>query len=369
MNALVTGGLGFIGSHIVDCLREKNHFVRVIDNLSSETHPSKKLPPYFDSNTELVLGDLNDCESLIKATEGIDTIFHEASFVRAGESMLSPAKYVHNNSFGTAAMLDFLLNHETNIKKIIVASTSSVYGEGLYNCQNCGVVEPTERKKERLEKKDYEQYCHSCNLMLTPIETPETKTCAPTSVYAFTKKSQEDLALLFGKTHGFDVTVLRYFNAYGSRQPLDSPHTGAIASLAARIKNGSPPAIYEDGLHSRDFVDARDIAKANLLAAESNVARNEIFNVGTGIRTTFQEMAQKLIDISGNSFKPKITFNARMGDIRHCYANNRKIAKMLEFTPRFSIQEGLTHLWNWAKTENAIDVFKENEAITKKIYI
>jgi len=271
MKILVTGGAGFIGSFIVDELVKKGHSVVIYDNLEEQVHFGKA-PSYLNKNAEFVQADMNDYETLKNTIRDIDIVFHEASLVGVGQSMYQIRRYMHANTMATSVLLDLLVNEEHNVKKLIVASSQSTYGEGSYKCKKCGIVEPGLRTEEQMAKQDWELHCHSCNEVLEPIPTPETKKQDINSIYALSKLDQEKMCSMIGKVYGISTVSLRYYNVYGPRQSLSNPYTGVAAIFMSRIKNNNQPIIYEDGLQTRDFVSVHDIVQANMLAMEKSLA-------------------------------------------------------------------------------------------------
>jgi len=355
MKILVTGGAGFIGSHLVNALAEK-HEVVVLDNLETQVHRGK--PKYLNEKVSYIFGDIRDGDVLRKALEGVEVIFHEAAAVGVGQSMYQIEKYVEVNTMATAKLLDILVNEENDVKKLIVASSMSIYGEGAYECDNCGEVYPKLREEKQLKRREWELRCPYCGEIVKPIPTSEEKPLHPTSIYAITKRDQEEMCLTVGRAYGIPTVALRYFNVYGPRQSLNNPYTGVCAIFSARIKNGKPPLIFEDGLQTRDFVSVHDIVHANILAMERDLGNYEAFNVGTGKATDIITVAETLINLYRRDLKPEITNKYRAGDIRHCFADISKIRKKLGFKPKISFEEGMKELVEWADRTEAEDRFE-----------
>lgn len=350
---LVTGGAGFIGSHLVDRLVKEGMDVVVLDNFDKQVHQSKK-PAYLNKGAAYIEGDVRDESALRKAFKDVDTVVHFASKVGVGQSMYEIADYVNANTFGTAFLWEFIINNKLDIKKFLVASSMSIYGEGSYACPKCGVVAPHLRRDKDLKKNLWDPFCPDCNSKLSALPTKEDKKLLSTSVYAITKKDQEELSLNIGISYKIPTVALRFFNVYGPRQSLSNPYTGACAIFSSRIKNNNSPLIYEDGMQTRDFIDVRDIAEACLLTIKSGAADYGSFNVGTGKAVTIKEVASILIGLYGKKTAPDITNRYRVGDIRHCYADISRLTG-LGFKPGISLKEGLKHLAEWGDKETAID--------------
>jgi len=355
MRILITGGAGFIGSHLADLLLMKGYQLRAFDNLEPQVHGQIARPSYLSPEVELVRGDILDRDKLRTALEGIDAVFHFAAMVGVGQSQYQISRYTNINVLGTVTLLDVLANERHTVRKLFVASSMSVYGEGLYRRpSDCVLVTPSSRSEEQLLASDFEMRHPQTKEVLEPHPTPETKPPCCESIYALNKKDQEEYCLLFGRTFGLPVTVCRFFNAYGPHQSLNNPYTGVVAIFMSRIKNDAPPLIYEDGLQSRDFIDVRDVARGCLLLLEDPRADGKVFNLGTGQRTTILELAEMLMDIAGKHLTPEVMGRYRKGDIRHCYADITQ-AQGLGFHPSISLYEGLQHLYTWSEQVQAID--------------
>jgi dTDP-L-rhamnose 4-epimerase len=353
MRILVTGGCGFIGSHLVDGLVQAQHEVRVLDSLEYQVHEGR-LPGYLNPSAEYIFSDIRDEDTLRRAIADIDVIFHHVAAVGVGQSMYEIKKYTEVNVMGTAKLLELLVNRSHNVSRLIVASSMSVYGEGAYLCSACGPVNPRLRIQEQLKNGDWEMKCPRCRRETRPLPTSEEKQLFPSSVYAITKRDQEEMCLAIGRAYELPTVALRYFNVYGPRQSLNNPYTGVAAIFSTRIKNDKPPLVFEDGLQSRDFIDIRDVVRANLLAIEKKEADYEMFNVGTGKPTTILDIARLLIKLYGKKLEPKIMNKYRIGDIRHCYADISKIRK-LGFEPEIDLEQGMRELVAWGNTVTALD--------------
>jgi dTDP-L-rhamnose 4-epimerase len=353
---LVTGGAGFIGSFLVDELIKQGHEVRIFDNLEEQVH-NGRLPSYLNKKAEFVKGDMRNYGEVKDAIKDVEIIFHKAAAVGVGQSMYQVRKYVNINTLGTANLLDVLANTEHDVKKVLVASSMSTYGEGNYKCENCGIIHPKLRSEQQMEKGDFEMHCPECKTVIKPIPTKEAKLQDTTSIYAITKKDQEDMVMNIGKSYGIPSVALRYFNVYGPRQSLSNPYTGVAAIFISKIKNNNPPIIYEDGLQTRDFVSVHDIVKANILAMENKAADYEIFNVGNGKQITILEIASTIAKLFGKDIKPLITNKFRKGDIRHCFSDISKIKNKLDFKPEISFGDGMKELINWSLKQKSEDKF------------
>ncbi len=353
---LVTGGAGFIGSHLVDALVESGRRVRVLDSLESQVHgPSRQAPPYLNPAAELVVGDVRNRDRLRAALEGIQVVFHLAAAVGVGQSMYEIERYVSANTLGTSVLLDVLANENPGVRKLVVASSMSLYGEGSYRCPSCGPMEAPLRTEEQMARSVWEPLCPSCGEPLQAVATPESKPLQPTSIYAISKKDQEEMSLCIGRAYGIPVVALRFFNVYGPRQALSNPYTGAAAIFSSRALNGKPPLVYEDGLQSRDFVHVSDVAQALVLAMQSRQADYGVFNVGTGRALTVLEMAELICRKVGPAgLHPNVAKKFRKGDIRHCYADISRITA-LGYKPKVAFEDGIRDLVSWVTTQSAED--------------
>jgi len=350
---LVTGGAGFIGSHLVDQLVKDGYSVRVLDNFEPQVHQGKK-PVYLNRDVEYIEGDVRNESDLKKAFKGIESLFHLAAKVGVGQSMYEIKDYVSSNTYGTAVLLDYIITKKVPIGKIIAASSMSIYGEGQYVCDKCGEKTPYLRGKDQLKQKMWEMLCPDCGSILKHIPTGENKKPLSTSVYALTKKDQEELCLIVGQSYRIPTLCLRFFNVYGPRQSLSNPYTGACAIFSSRIKNNKEPFIYEDGLQTRDFIDVRDIVSACILAMKNNTVDYKALNVGTGRAISVLEVAKTLSKLYGKDLIPKVLSKFRVGDIRHCYADIQVISK-IGFKPEYTLEEGLGNLVEWGKDETFVD--------------
>ena len=351
---LITGGAGFVGSHLADALLEAGYQVRALDNLSEQVHGAGGArPAYLDERVELIRGDVRDPVKVAEALEGIDAVYHFAAAVGVGQSMYQIEQYTDINNRGTAVLLEALAKRP--VKKLVVASSMSLYGEGLYHNSAGMLCVPQERELEALRAGDWELKDHT-GQALEPIPTPESKIPAPSSVYALSKYDQEKLCLVVGKAYGIPTVALRFFNIYGTRQALSNPYTGVLAIFSSRYLNDAPPQIFEDGLQRRDFVHVQDVAQACQLALERDDANGEVFNVGSGCSYSIREIAEKVGKVLGKShIEPEITGKYRVGDIRHCYADISKAQNVLGYRPKVTIEDGLADLAEWLKGQTAQD--------------
>jgi dTDP-L-rhamnose 4-epimerase len=349
---LITGGAGFIGSHLIDNLIKKGHNIVVFDNLEEQVHGKIDKPPeYLNKNIKFVRGSVLDYSLFSSTIKEAEVIFHLAAAVGVGQSMYQVSKYVEINTLGTANLLDILINEEHDVNKLIIASSMSIYGEGKYECELCGYVHPKRRKLSDMEKGIWEHQCENCGKELRSVPTDEEKPLDSTSIYAMSKKHQEKMSLLIGETYGIDTTALRLFNVYGSRQSLSNPYTGVCAIFCSNLLCGNPPLIFEDGLQTRDFVNVKDVCQALVLSMENRAASGNVFNVGTGIPISIKKIAETLIQKIKPDLKPIITNKYRKGDIRHCYADISKIKNMLGFQPKITFENGIEELIQWIKSQ------------------
>lgn len=354
LNILVTGGAGFIGSHLVDALIEQGHRVRVLDLLVSQVHGGEK-PRHINPKAEFLYGDICDRNLVDRALEGIDAVFHKAAEVGVGQSMYEMQRYVRTNSLGTAVLLEGIVERRRKIRKFVVASSMSIYGEGSYSCHRCGPVAPQLRPTVQLLDRRWEVECPRCNAVLKAAPTAEEKPLFPTSIYAITKQDQEQMCLVVGRAYDIPTVVLRYFNVYGPRQALSNPYTGVCAIFSSRLLNDQAPIIFEDGRQTRDFIHVSDIVQANLLALESERAINHAVNVGTGIPTSIRHIAELLASGLGRDIQAEAVGRYREGDIRHCVADITLARRLLGYEPRVMLQQGIPELLEWVKSQQASD--------------
>jgi dTDP-L-rhamnose 4-epimerase len=355
---LIIGGAGFVGSHTADALLQRGHTVKIYDNLSEQVHHGE-FPAYLSRDIEFIEGDVRDLESLSDAVKGADVIYHLAAAVGVGQSMYQIADYTENNVQGTANLVQAILNTKSTPEKLIVASSMSIYGEGRYLCSQCGDVAPQARPLGQLKQKRWEVRCPNCDAIAIPEPTREDKPLQCTSVYALSKKAQEEMVLLFGATYQIPAIALRYFNIYGPRQALSNPYTGVAAIFASRLMNGKAPLVFEDGNQLRDFVNVRDIVQANLLAMESSGADGMAINIGSGKPISIRQVATEIASLLDVHAPLQIAGTYRAGDIRHCYADISKATKALGYVPKESLHDGMTKLVQWLESQEAQDHTEE----------
>lgn len=354
---LVTGGAGFIGSHLCDYLIEKGYHVKVLDNLSEQVHGKNcTRPSYLNQAVDLIIGDIRDKDAVEKALQNVSIVFHLAAKLGDGQSMYEIADYTSVNNFGISVLLEAIIKQP--VEKLVVASSMSIYGEGQYKKPDGSIVPGYERSIDDLRKGKWELFDENNNV-LEPVPTLEDKIPRLSSVYALTKYDQERLGLIVGRTYGIPVTALRFFNVYGTRQSLSNPYTGVLAIFASRLMNNNPPLVYEDGNQKRDFVHVNDIVRACVLAIKRKEANGQVFNIGSGRAYSIREIAERLAKVMNKArLKPIITSNYRAGDIRHCYADISKARKLLGYVPSVNLESGLVELTMWLGDQKAIDKFE-----------
>ena len=354
-NVLITGGAGFIGSNLALKLIEKGYQVTVLDNLSPQIHgdnPTETSPLYLSikDKVKFIHGTVTSKSDWEEALKDQDAIVHYAAETGTGQSMYEVEKYVDVNINGTALMLNLLVNGSYNVKKIVVASSRSIYGEGKYISKELGAVYPTQRESIHMDQGDFEvKYPNSSALTL--VGTDEESKIHPSSVYGITKQNQEQMVLTVCPTVGIAGVAFRYQNVYGPGQSLKNPYTGILSIFSTQIKNGNNINIFEDGLESRDFVYIDDVVDATILGLEKEEANNQVFNVGTGVATNVLTVANELVKNYGIDVSINVSGNYRLGDIRHNYADLTKINRLLGFSPKVSFEVGLKNFAEWVNTQ------------------
>jgi dTDP-L-rhamnose 4-epimerase len=349
---LITGGAGFIGSHLADELLAAGYRVRALDSLEPQVHGAdRRRPEYLDERVELQVGDVRDPAAVATALQGVSGVVHLAARVGVGQSMYEMASYTDTNVRGTAVLLEQLSG--SDVESLVVASSMSVYGEGLYRDARGQRVE-AERDPQRVREGRWD-ITGDDGLPLTPVPTPESKRPHLASIYALTKMDQERMCLIYGEAYGLRTVALRFFNAYGERQALSNPYTGVLAIFGSRLLNGRPPLIFEDGNQRRDFVHVSDVARACRLALETPQAAGQAFNVGSGESISIAELAGRTAKVMGSDIEARITGEFRTGDIRHCFADIDAARRVLGFQPRVGLEEGLDRLAPWLARQTAVD--------------
>lgn len=352
---LITGGSGFIGRYLAAELQSRGYSVRVIDSLVEQAHSGDEAP--LPKGVSFIKGDVRDREAVKRALDGVDFVFHLAAEVGVGQSMYEIERYVSGNDGGTAVLLECMIDQP--IRRIVVASSMSVYGEGLYTDENGRLAGAVRRKPDRVKLGLWDP-ADIDETPLTPAPTPETKPVDLASIYALTKYMQERAVLIFGEAYGVEAVALRLFNVFGPGQALSNPYTGVLANFSSRLANGQPPLIFEDGLQKRDFVHVRDVARAFRLALEEPRAAGEVINIGSGRAYAIADIARRLASVMGRGdIAPEILGKARAGDIRNCFADIGKARRLLGFEARHELMESLPELVDWVRTAVATDKASE----------
>ena len=348
---LVTGGAGFVGSHLVDALLARGDRVRVFDNLDPQVHgPERKKPTWLSDEAELMVGDMRDASAVARALRGVEVVYHLAAAVGVGQSMYQIAEYTATNTLGTAHLLQALVDTKQELGRLVVASSMSIYGEGRYVRRDGQAPQTGRRSVEQLYQHDWELRDPDGST-LTPVPTDEDKALDPASIYALNKADQERMVLQVGAAYGIPSVALRFFNIFGPRQALSNPYTGAVAIFSSRLLNGNPPLIFEDGYQSRDFVSVHDVVQALLLSGEHEGAVGGAFNVGSGRAVTVREVAETVAAVLEVEVEPKITGRYRVGDIRHCFADISRAREAFGYEPRVSLASGMAELVAWTREQ------------------
>ena len=359
--ALVTGGAGLIGSHVTDLLVREGWKVRVLDNLEPQTHRRGK-PAWINPKVEFTHGDIRDRETVAAALDKIDVVFHQAAY---GGYMPEISKYVHVNSLGTAQMLELIREKNLPIKKIVVASSQAVYSEGAGICPKHQLIFPGVRPVEQLRKGDWEVHCPICGAITKSAPTPENAPVGGETVYGLTKVDQEKLVLLWGKQVGIPTIALRYSCTYGPRQSIFNPYTGVIAIFCTRLLNNLPPVLYEDGEQTRDFSFVEDIARANLLTAETDHLDGLAVNVGSEKGVSIRKVAEIVSSALKIDIEPEARCEFRPGEMRHLTSDTARI-RSAGYQPQIELEEGIERYIDWIRSQSDIrDYFSEAEQILK----
>ena len=356
---LVTGGAGYIGSHLVDALVDREYRVTVLDSLEPQVHRSSGWPSYANAKATYVRGDVRDRAVFEPLVVASDAVVHFGAAVSVGQSMYQIDRYVDVNTRGTALLLDILVNAKHNVRKVLVASSIGVYGEGAYRCAVHGAVAPTIRPEQQLAARDWEQRCPQCQAHVASIPTPEDKPLYRDNIYSMTKYHQEEMVLLIGRTYGIPAVAPRFFNVYGPRQSLSNPYAGVAAIWLSRLLNGKQPVVFEDGGQLRDFVSIHDVVGCLMLMLEKPGADYLPVNVGSGETVTILEIAQLLNRLLGTSIEPLVTQTGRKFDIRHNTADISRAFEALGYRPKVTLERGFLELIEWARTtpDVAVDFF------------
>jgi dTDP-L-rhamnose 4-epimerase len=356
MRVLITGGAGFIGSHLADALLARGHEVRALDNLDPQVHPGSQRPAYLDERVELLVGDVRDHRAVADAVEGVDHVVHFAAAVGVGQSMYEIERYTSINAIGGAVVLEEIVKRRDQLRRVLVASSMSIYGEGRYRCEQHGLLAPQVRSDEQLDARDWELHCPECGRVLEPLPTGEDKPVQPMSIYAVNKRDHEEMFLAIGRAHRLPTVAMRFFNVYGDRQALSNPYTGVAAIFGGRLLNDKRPLVFEDGLQSRDFVHVSDIAAGCVAALETGGADYRAVNLGTGVPRSVLDVATELARGLGKEhLQPEIVNKFRAGDIRHCVADISLARETLGFEPKVAFADGMQELLGWVATQQATD--------------
>src|SRR5437868_3714937 len=356
MRVLITGGAGFIGSHLADRLLAEGHDVLAFDNLDEQVHGGNGRPGYLDAAVELQVGDVRDRGAVARALDGVDAVYHFAAAVGVGQSMYEIERYTSVNAIGAAVVLEEVLERRDAIRKLVVASSMSIYGEGQYRNPRTGEsgIAPGLRPESQLEAKQWEPLGDDGG-PLEPEPTAETKPLRPTSVYAVNKRDHEELFLSVGAAYGVPAVALRFFNVYGERQALSNPYTGVAAIFSSRLMNENRPLVFEDGHQTRDFIDVRDLVRGCALALATDRADGSTVNLGTGRATSILEVARAIAAGLGAEIEPEVVEQYRAGDIRHCYADTRLAEELLGFRSEIGFEDGMRDLLAWLEGQEAVD--------------
>jgi dTDP-L-rhamnose 4-epimerase len=357
---LITGGAGFIGSFLADHFLAAGCSVRILDNLDPQVHPQGR-PTYLSADAELRVADVRDKQALHAALDGVDVVIHCAAAVGVGQSLYRVQHYIDTNAGGTAALLETLIERKQTLRKLVVFTSMTGYGEGLYRRPSDGaLLRAGVRSQEDIQRWGWDIVDPASGERLEPAPTPEDSALLARNVYALSKRYQEELALSLGAVYGFPVVCLRLFNVYGPRQSLSNPYTGVLAIFLSRLLQGQPPVVYEDGRQSRDFVSVHDVVRAARLAIDSPAADGQVFNVGTGVARPIAEVARTLACLVGREdIAPTVTHQFRAGDIRHCLADISRINAALGFVPQTDWEESLGEIVAWSRSAPVVDRFSQ----------
>lgn len=363
MRVLITGGAGFIGSHTADALLAAGHSVRALDILDPQIHgEERQRPAYLAPEVELQIGDVCNPDDVARALDGVDAIYHFAALTGVGQSMYDMTHYARVNGIGTTTLIEGIVKGGHTIRRLVLSSSRAIYGEGAYACREHGLQHPGARSRERLEAGRFTMPCPVCAADLDVLATPEDKRSEPFSVYAITKKHQEDYVRYAASTFGIPAVVLRYFNVFGSRQSLKNPYTGVVSIFYSRICAGQPISVYEGGLPVRDFVHVSDVVAANIRALEADVAPGSVFNVGAGVASTIADIANALARAVGKSVVMEDRGEFRVGDIFGCVADLGTSRAVLGYSPACSLDQGMAEFAAWAGGQPSEDRYQQTVA-------
>ena len=355
---LITGGAGFIGSHTADALLAMGADVRILDNLDSQVHgPSGALPAYLAKEVEVVVGDVRDPDTVDRSLDGVDYVLHLAALTGVGQSMYDLHGYTDVNVTGTANVLERVVKAGIDLQRFVLASSRAVYGEGTFFCIRCGIVYPSVRRRADMEAGDFTMHCPSCGNEVQLAHTNEGRPLNPVSLYGWTKRWQEELCIHAARTFGLPVTILRYFNVYGSRQSLVNPYTGIVSIFYSRLEEEAPISIYENGQPVRDFVHVFDVARANVAALRADVPSGVTINVGTGRASRIGDVASELAAALGREPVLREVGEFRVGDIHSCIADTSRLSTLLGAEPGTSLAEGIREFVVWARNQTTTDLY------------
>ena len=356
-NILITGGAGFIGSRLCEKLYNKGYNITVLDNLSEQIHGTTESSLFkkIKGKCTFIKGDVRNKEDWKTSIKGQEIIVHFAAETGTGQSMYEIEKYNDVNIMGTAHLLEILANTKHSVKKMIIASSRAIYGEGKYNCKIHGDQYPLQRNEKDMEKGQFNPKCDICNSELNVVATDENSKIHPSSIYGINKQQQEQMVMLLGDSLGIPAVAFRYQNVFGPGQSLSNPYTGILSIFSTRILNKNNLDIYEDGLESRDFVYIDDVVDATILGIEKEEANGEVFNVGSGIATTVKEVAESLKKFYNSDISISISGKYRLGDIRHNYADLNKAKTLLGFIPKYNFHKGILEFVSWVKTKEVME--------------
>jgi dTDP-L-rhamnose 4-epimerase len=357
---LITGGAGFIGRFVADELLRRGKRVRVLDSLIEQVHGGRERPEALSDEVELIRADVRDADAVRRSLQGVDSVVHLAAEVGVGQSMYAVERYTSVNDVGTAVLFEALI--EQPVRRVVTASSMSIYGEGLYLSADGDMVEDAERAPRTSETASWTRWTHAGG-PLTPVATPEWKRPSLASVYALNKYAQERLTFILTAPYGMEGVCLRLFNVYGPGQALSNPYTGVLAIFGSRLLNGQRPMIFEDGEQRRDFVHVSDVARAFADALDKPGISGEVFNIGSGDDRSVSDVARAMAQAMGrNNLEPEIVGKARIGDIRHCFCDTTKATERFGFRAQTDFGEGLAELAGWVAEQTADDRVNEAKA-------